>query len=64
MWKENQVPGEITVLEAADNDAPENGKPFRFELASEASSIVRSKFSIEGEILMSSIILAYSCPEI
>lgn len=49
MWKENQPPGKITTLEAADNDAPENGKPFRFELAPEASSDVRSKFSVEGE---------------
>lgn len=48
IWRENQNPGEITKLHASDNDGPQNGEPFTFELASEASSDIRKNFEIRG----------------
>jgi hypothetical protein len=51
VWPENKGPGTITTLVANDIDSEENGGPFRFEMAPEASDDIRSKFSIIGEYL-------------
>ncbi|KAL1493174.1 hypothetical protein ABEB36_011282 [Hypothenemus hampei] len=54
VWYENQDPrvfNEITTLSADDYDGPNNGPPFTFELADEASEDIRSKFSIMGSTL-------------
>lgn len=52
VWYENQEPGEITVLSADDYDGPNNGPPFSFQLAPEASDDIREKFSISDSILI------------
>lgn len=49
VWRENQGPGNITMLEADDYDTPINGKPFIFQIAREASDDIVTKFRIEGE---------------
>ncbi|XP_026684659.1 DE-cadherin, partial [Diaphorina citri] len=51
VWPENKGPGTITTLVANDIDSEENGGPFRFEMAPEASDDIRSKFSIIGDQL-------------
>uniref|UniRef100_A0A8D8QW96 DE-cadherin n=2 Tax=Cacopsylla melanoneura TaxID=428564 RepID=A0A8D8QW96_9HEMI len=51
VWRENQGPGTITTLSANDNDSEKNGAPFKFEMAPEASDDIRSKFSINGDLL-------------
>jgi len=51
VWRENQSPGTITTLSAKDNDGPENGAPFKFAIASSASSEIQSKFGVSGDQL-------------
>ena len=49
VWRENQGPGNITMLEADDYDTQTNGKPFTFKIPFNASETIRNKFRIEGE---------------
>ncbi|KAB0801471.1 hypothetical protein PPYR_05825 [Photinus pyralis] len=51
VWYENQKPGPIIQLTADDYDSPENGPPFSYAIANEASSDIRRKFSIHDDIL-------------
>ncbi|CAG9759449.1 unnamed protein product [Ceutorhynchus assimilis] len=52
VWPENKDPHEgdnqITELSADDYDGPENGPPFIYQLADEASDDIRNKFTIMG----------------
>lgn len=50
VWRENRPPGNIVKLEAKDNDGPENGAPFRFQIASSASPEIQSKFGVSGKL--------------
>ncbi|XP_018326960.1 DE-cadherin [Agrilus planipennis] len=46
VWYENQEPGDITQLTADDYDSVENGPPFTYDLAPEASVEIRQKFAV------------------
>lgn len=46
IWYENQQPGKVGILRAEDYDTLENGPPFRFELDSEASATIKTKFGV------------------
>lgn len=50
VWRENRPPGNIVKLEAKDNDGPENGAPFKFQIASSASPEIQSKFGVSGKL--------------
>ncbi|XP_053615314.1 DE-cadherin isoform X2 [Plodia interpunctella] len=51
IWYENENPGQVVVLTAKDYDSEKNGAPFEFSLNESASLDIRSKFSIQGNIL-------------
>ncbi len=49
VWYENQQPGTVGTLIAEDYDTPENGAPFKFSLAKEASKKIKDKFNVVRE---------------
>lgn len=48
VWNENQQPGDIIRLAADDYDSQENGPPFTYRIAPDASLDIQDKFSIKG----------------
>ena len=49
-WRENRRPGRIGKLEASDNDTPENGPPFTFELDRDQASVdIKAWFGVERQ---------------
>ncbi|XP_014282551.1 DE-cadherin isoform X2 [Halyomorpha halys] len=53
IWTENEPPGDIVKLNAEDNDGPENGRPFTFNIAPSATTEIQTKFTISGSTLKS-----------
>jgi len=51
VWYENQNPGEIMQLTAADHDEEHNGPPFTFRISETAESEIKDFFRIEGNTL-------------
>lgn len=56
VWYEREEPGEIVMLSADDYDSPENGPPFRYAIADEASDDIKDKFSVMGDRLHARVI--------
>lgn len=52
VWYENQQPGNIVKLTADDYDEPKNGAPFSYDIDSNASDDIKSKFSVTNDYLV------------
>lgn len=52
VWYENQRPDRIVQLTSKDYDEPQNGPPFVYDIAENATDDIRRKFGIEGDYLV------------
>ncbi|EDW61365.2 DE-cadherin [Drosophila virilis] len=55
IWEENRNPGQVVQLLANDYDEPQNGPPFTFGIDSDASSDIKTKFSIDNDYLFANV---------
>ncbi|XP_062128404.1 DE-cadherin [Drosophila sulfurigaster albostrigata] len=55
IWQENRNPDKVVQLLADDYDEPQNGPPFTFGIDSEASSDIKTKFSIDNDYLFANV---------
>ena len=50
-----EPPGDIVTLTADDYDSPENGPPFTYSLADDASDDIQNKFSVISDVLRANV---------
>lgn len=55
IWGENRNPGQIVQLQANDYDEQQNGPPFTYEIAANASEDIKEKFSIQRDYLYANV---------
>lgn len=55
IWGENRNPGQIIQLQANDYDEQQNGPPFTYEIASNASETILERFSIQRDYLYANV---------
>lgn len=55
IWQENRNPGQVVQLQANDYDEPQNGPPYTFGIDSEASTDIKTKFSIDNDYLFANV---------
>lgn len=55
IWGENRNPGQIVQLQANDFDEQQNGPPFTYEIAANASEDIKEKFSIQRDYLYANV---------